>query len=397
MKQLGRKIFATRSSFTGETLNDSAFLALSDGSIFLGTSIGASGLQSGEVVFNTSMSGYQEILSDPSYARQLVALTYPHIGNTGTNPLDMESEKSNVSGFIIRNYSDPSNWRSGCSLRDFLVQNDIVAIADVDTRRLTRLLRTKGSLSGAIACGHDASRELALEAARDFGGLEGLDLAKQVTCEAPYVWKEGLWSLSNNERSEPPKAKFRVVAYDFGVKRNILRLLVNRRCEVEVVPADTTAKEIIERQPHGVFLSNGPGDPKACHYAIEAVREIVDSGIPSFGICLGYQILALACGAQTIKMKFGHHGANHPVKDLQEGKVLITSQNHGFSVDEASLPDALSPTHRSLFDGTLQGVEHRQQPAFGFQGHPEGSPGPHDIHALFDKFISSMKADTTSG
>ncbi len=378
-------------------MNDSAFLALSDGSIFLGTSIGASGLQSGEVVFNTSMSGYQEILSDPSYARQLVALTYPHIGNTGTTPLDMESEISHVSGLIIRNYSDPSNWRSTESLQDFLVQNSIVAIANVDTRRLTRLLRKKGALSGAISCGHDASRELALQAAKEFGGLENLDLAREVTCEASYAWKEGLWSLSTNGYSAPLNPKFRVVAYDFGVKRNILRLLVNRGCEVEVVPADTTAKEIIDRQPHGVFLSNGPGDPKACRYAIEAAREIVDAGIPSFGICLGYQILALACGAQTIKMKFGHHGANHPVKELQGGKVLITSQNHGFSVDEASLPGVLSPTHRSLFDGTLQGVEHRHQPAFGFQGHPEGSPGPQDIHSLFDKFISLMKDNITSG
>jgi carbamoyl-phosphate synthase small subunit len=378
-------------------LNYPAFLALSDGSIFLGTSIGASGLHSGEVVFNTSMTGYQEILSDPSYARQLVALTYPHIGNTGINSLDMESEIPHVSGLIIRNYSDPSNWRSTGTLRDFLVHNNIVAIADVDTRRLTRLLRKKGALSGALSCGQDASRELALQAARDFSGLESLDLTKGVTCKASYGWKEGPWSLSANEYSIPSHSKYRVVAYDFGIKRNILRLLTNRGCEVEVVPADTTAKEIIERRPNGVFLSNGPGDPKACSYAIKAVREIVDAGIPSFGICLGYQILALACGAQTAKMKFGHHGANHPVKELEGGRVLITSQNHGFSVDETSLPPALSPTHRSLFDGTLQGLEHRYQPAFGFQGHPEGSPGPHDIHSLFDKFISLMKANTTSG
>ena len=377
-------------SFTGVILNRSAILALSDGSVFYGTAIGADGISNGEVVFNTSMTGYQEIITDPSYAKQIVTLTYPHIGSVGINELDDESRLGFLAGLVIRNSSPCSNWRATQRLSDFLEERGVIAIADIDTRKLTRILRQKGSLSGCICSGHNLSVDVAIANAKKFSGLENLDLAKEVTCTNSYKWAEGVWSAAKNKFDTDGRAKHQVVAIDFGIKSNILRLLSNRGCEVEVVPASTTADDILAKSPNGVFLSNGPGDPKACDYAVEEVAKIAASGTPIFGICLGYQILALAFGARTMKMKFGHHGANHPVKDLTSGRVMITSQNHGFSVDESHIGDDLVVTHKSLFDGTIQGIKHTKLPAFGFQGHPEGSPGPHDIHALFDKFETLM-------
>ncbi len=371
-------------------MDRSAILALSDGSVFYGTAIGADGVSSGEVVFNTAMTGYQEIITDPSYAKQIVTLTYPHIGSVGINDLDDESRLGFLAGLVIRNSSPCSNWRATQRLSDFLGERGVIAIADIDTRRLTRILRQKGSLSGCIYAGQNFSVDAAISNAKKFSGLENLDLAKEVTCSGPYKWAEGVWSATKNEFDANGRSKHQVVAIDFGIKRNILRLLSDRGCEVEVVPASTKAGDILAKSPDGVFLSNGPGDPKACDYAVEEVAKIAASGIPIFGICLGYQILALAFGARTMKMKFGHHGANHPVKDLISKRVMITSQNHGFAVDESNVGDDLVVTHKSLFDGTIQGIKHRKLPAFGFQGHPEGSPGPHDIHALFDKFETLM-------
>ncbi len=369
-----------------------AVLALEDGTLFHGISIGAEGLSSGEVVFNTAMTGYQEILTDPSYSRQLVTLTYPHIGNVGTTPLDSESSGVAASGLIIRDLPlVHSNYRARSSLPEFLAANGVVAIAEIDTRRLTRLLRQKGAQNGCIMAG-EIDTDTAIAAAREFPGLKGMDLAKVVTTEKPYTWQEGTWDQAT-ERSRPaPEARFHVVAYDFGVKRNILRLLVDHGCKVTVVPATTPAAEVLAMSPDGVFLSNGPGDPEPCVYAIEAIREFLDRGVPTFGICLGHQLLGLASGARSMKMKFGHHGANHPVIDLDTGRVMISSQNHGFALDAEGLPATLRVTHKSLFDGTLQGVERTDKPAFSFQGHPEASPGPHDVVGLFGRFVALMEA-----
>ncbi len=374
-----------------------AVLALEDGSIFRGTAIGAEGSSSGEVVFNTSMTGYQEILTDPSYAQQIITLTYPHIGNTGTNPEDNESDRVWASGLVIRDLPRlASNWRDEQSLDAFLKERGVVAIAEIDTRRLTRLLREKGALNGCLLSGtalETGGEAAALEQARAFPGLKGMDLAKVVSRSDTQPWNEGVWELGAGYQSGP-KPTFKVVAYDYGVKRNILRMLVARGCEVIVVPAQTGADEVLALKPDGIFLSNGPGDPEPCDYAISAIKSLLETGIPLFGICLGCQLLALACGAKTVKMALGHHGANHPVQDLQSKVVLITSQNHGFAVDEASLPANLKATHKSLFDGTLQGIERTDTPAFGFQGHPEASPGPHDVAPLFDHFIELMAART---
>ncbi|PZQ19559.1 MAG: carbamoyl-phosphate synthase small subunit [Rhodanobacter denitrificans] len=369
-----------------------AILALADGSLFHGLSVGATGRTVGEVVFNTAMTGYQEILTDPSYARQIVTLTYPHIGNTGCNAVDAESDRAHAAGLVIRDLPLlASNWRSEETLSDYLVRNDIVAIAGIDTRRLTRILRDKGAQNGCIAAGADVDADAAIAAARAFGGLDGADLAREVSVASTYVWDEGSFDLDRTA-FQRPAARWRVVAYDFGAKRNILRLLVDRGCEVTVVPATTPAAEVLALDPHGVFLSNGPGDPAACTYAIDAAREFLRARIPLFGICLGHQLLGLAAGAKTVKMKFGHHGANHPVIDLDSGRVMISSQNHGFAVDEATLPGNVKATHRSLFDGSLQGLAFADAPAFGFQGHPEASPGPHDVGGLFDRFIHQMEA-----
>lgn len=375
-------------------MNYPALLALADGTIYEGSAVGAHGEVSGEVVFNTSITGYQEILTDPSYAQQIVTLTYPHIGNTGTTEIDAESTAIHAAGLVVRDASlIASNWRSERSLTEYLQQNNVIAIADIDTRSLTRRLREYGAQSGAIVAGPQANLEHALELARGFGGLAGADLAQVVSASAPYSWGEGGWSIdTDGYQTAQTKSPHRIVAFDFGVKRNILRLLSDRGCQVEVVPAKTSAEKVLSMAPDGVFLSNGPGDPEPCDYAINAIREIVATGIPVFGICLGHQLLALACGATTSKMKFGHHGANHPVADLANGEVLITSQNHGFAVDEKTLPDSLTLTHRSLFDGTVQGISHNEFPAFGFQGHPEASPGPHDVQPLFDKFIDNINA-----
>ncbi len=371
-----------------------AILALADGSLFYGTAIGADGETSGEVVFNTAMTGYQEILTDPSYSRQLVTLTYPHIGNTGVNEEDVESDRIQAAGLIIRDLPlVASNWRSQGSLEDYLRDSNVVGIADIDTRRLTRILRDKGSQNGAIVAGADASAERALELAKAFPGLKGMDLAKEVTCDKPWEWRQGEWTLGQGY-DEPAESRFRVVAWDYGVKFNILRMLASRGCEVTVVPAQTPASEVLAMNPDGVFLSNGPGDPEPCDYAIQAIREVLETDIPVFGICLGHQLLALASGARTVKMGHGHHGANHPVQDLANGTVMITSQNHGFAVDETSLPDSLEATHKSLFDGTLQGIRRTDKPAFSFQGHPEASPGPHDVAPLFDEFIRLMEVRT---
>ena len=370
-----------------------ALLALEDGSVFYGQSIGAEGSSVGEVVFNTAMTGYQEILTDPSYARQIVTLTYPQIGNTGTNDEDNESDGVWSAGLVIRQLPRRvSNWRAQQSLPEFLVSHNVVAIADVDTRRLTRLIREKGALAGCILAGAeagtDAGREKALQAARDFPGLQGMDLAKEVTGPA-RSWTQTSWQIEGGygELADP---RFKVVAYDFGVKRNILRLLAERGCELSVVPAQTAAEEVLAMKPDGIFLSNGPGDPEPCDYAIEAIQTLLKSGIPIFGICLGHQLLSLASGARTVKMPHGHHGANHPVQDLGSREVVITSQNHGFAVDGDTLPGNLKCTHLSLFDGTVQGVERTDVPAFSFQGHPEASPGPQDCQYLFDKFINMM-------
>ncbi len=367
-----------------------ALLVLEDGSVFEGSSIGVAGDTTGEVVFNTAMTGYQEILTDPSYSHQIVTLTYPHIGNVGTNDGDAESAGVHASGLVIRDLSPVmSNWRGQLSLQDYLIKHNIVAIADIDTRRLTRLLRDKGAMGGCIMAG-DVDREIALKKAREFAGLKGLDLAQVVSVAQSYVWEAGEWDLDSNAAVTPDEVKYHVVAYDYGVKYNILRMLVSRGCKVTVVPAKTPAKDVLAMNPDGVFLSNGPGDPEPCDYAIAAIKEILETEIPIFGICLGHQLLALACGAKTLKMKFGHHGANHPVQDLKSGQVMITSQNHGFAVDESSLPDNLQATHRSLFDDSLQGIHRTDKPAFSFQGHPEASPGPHDIAPVFDHFIELM-------
>jgi carbamoyl-phosphate synthase small subunit len=374
-----------------------ALLALEDGSLFSGVSIGVSGQTVGEVVFNTALTGYQEILTDPSYLKQIVTLTYPHIGNVGSNPDDEESPLVQAAGLVIRDLSlVTSNWRSQESLHDYLVRHNTVAIADIDTRRLTRILREKGAQNGCIVAGENIDADAALAAARGFAGLKGMDLAQEITTAEPYLWNQGSWSLADGmpEPLAQADAKFKVVAYDFGVKRNILRMLVDRGCAVHVVPAKTPAKDVLAMQPDGVFMSNGPGDPEPCDYAIAAIQEFLEAGVPLFGICLGHQLLSLACGAKTLKMKFGHHGANHPVQALDDGTVMITSQNHGFAVDEASLPSTLRATHRSLFDGSLQGVAHTEKPAFSFQGHPEASPGPHDVAPLFDQFIASMQGST---
>ena len=370
-----------------------AILALEDGNLFEGVAIGAQGCSSGEVVFNTAMTGYQEILTDPSYARQIVTLTYPHIGNTGANSEDNESVKAWAAGLVIRDLPLlASNFRCQQTLQDFLQDQGVVAIAEIDTRRLTRLLREKGSLNGCLLSGPELERggtERALAEARAFPGLKGMDLAREVSVKKSFEWNQGSWTLGAGYQ-DAGASRFRVAAYDFGVKQNILRLLSARGCAVTVVPAMTPAQEVLALEPDGVFLSNGPGDPEPCGYAISAVREFLDAGVPLFGICLGHQLLGLACGARTVKMPHGHHGANHPVRNLDDGTVLITSQNHGFAVDEASLPENLRCTHRSLFDDTLQGVAHREKPAFGFQGHPEASPGPHDASPLFDRFIELM-------
>jgi len=376
-------------------LTDLAILALEDGTIFHGQGIGASGESCGEVVFNTAMTGYQEILTDPSYARQLVTLTCPHIGNTGCNEQDNEAERVMAAGLIIRDCpARASNWRATESLPDYLRRNDAVAIAGIDTRKLTRILREKGAQSGAIVSGPDVSATsapAAVELARSFPGLKGMDLARVVTTVRPYEWLAGSWDLDSRQWGSV-EPRYHVVAYDFGIKRNILRMLADRGCRVTVVPATTTAEEVLALSPDGIFLSNGPGDPEPCDYAIKAIRKLLKKNIPLFGICLGHQLLALAVGARTSKMKFGHHGANHPVQDLGSGRVLITSQNHGFAVDENSLPPTVRATHRSLFDQTLQGIALNNAPAFSFQGHPEASPGPHDIAGLFDRFIADISA-----
>ncbi len=375
-----------------------ALLVLEDGSTFRGESIGVDGQTTGEVVFNTAMTGYQEILTDPSYAKQIVTLTYPHIGNVGVNEEDEESSHIHSAGLVVRDVPlIASNWRSQETLEAYLQRRKIVGIAGIDTRRLTRVLREKGAQNGCIVAGDTLDEAAALAAARAFPGLKGMDLAKEVTTHQPYEWAQGSWTLEGGLPQAPhpiaEKLPIHVVAYDFGVKRNILRMLVDRGCRISVVPAQTPASEVMKLKPDGVFLSNGPGDPEPCDYAIAAIKDIAAQKIPLFGICLGHQLLSLASGARTMKMKFGHHGANHPVQDLASKVVMITSQNHGFAVDESSLPANLKPTHRSLFDGTLQGVERADCPAFSFQGHPEASPGPHDVAPLFDRFID-MIADS---
>lgn len=377
-------------------MNSPAILLLADGTQFAGRSIGADGFSVGEVVFNTALTGYQEILTDPSYARQLVTLTYPHIGNVGVNPEDQESDRIHAGGLIIRDLPFVhSNYRATASLDSYLKTEGVVGIADIDTRKLTRILREKGAQSGVIIAGDTACSVAGMARAREalaaFPGLAGMDLAREVTTPERYIWTEGSWVFGEGHPSKDG-GRFHVVAYDYGVKRNILRMLVDRGCRLTVVPAETKASEVLALRPDGVFLSNGPGDPEPCTYAIEAIREILDANIPVFGICLGHQLLGLASGAKTLKMKFGHHGANHPVQDLETGQVMITSQNHGFAIDDASLPACLKPTHRSLFDQSLQGITRTDKSAFSFQGHPEASPGPHDVAPLFDQFIAAMEA-----
>ena len=369
-----------------------AILVLEDGTTFRGESIGVDGSTIGEVVFNTAMTGYQEILTDPSYCRQIVTLTYPHIGSVGVNSEDEESSGVFLSGLVIRDLAVVSSWRSQQTLADFLQAHRVVAIADIDTRKLTRILRAKGAQRGCIIAGKALSEADALNQAQACPGLKGMDLAQVVSTSSVYMWEQGEWSLAKGYADAQGDMPYHVVAYDFGVKRNILRMLVARGCRLTVVPAQTSAAEVMALKPDGVFLSNGPGDPEPCGYAIAAIKTLLDQSIPIFGICLGHQLLALACGAKTVKMKFGHHGANHPVLDIQRQRVMISSQNHGFAVDEASLPDCLKMTHLSLFDQSLQGIHHTQQPAFGFQGHPEASPGPHDVAYLFDHFVALMKA-----
>lgn len=370
-----------------------AILALADGSVFRGEAIGADGHSVGEVVFNTAMTGYQEILTDPSYARQIVTLTYPHIGNTGTVPDDSESFQVWAAGLVIRDLPlMASNWRSTQSLPDYLKENGTVAIAGIDTRRLTRILREKGAQNGCILAGDDATEEKALELAREFPGLKGMDLAKEVSVKETYEWRSSVWSLAANAHVEIPASElpYHVVTFDYGIKYNILRMLVDRGCRITVLPAQTTAAEALALKPDGILLGNGPGDPEPCDYAIKAIQEILETDMPVFGICLGHQLLALASGAHTVKMVNGHHGANHPVVNVDTGEVMITSQNHGFAVDEATLPANVRATHKSLFDGTLQGIERTDKSAFSFQGHPEASPGPHDVAPLFDRFIKAM-------
>jgi carbamoyl-phosphate synthase small subunit len=369
-----------------------AILVLQDGTVFKGESIGATGVSTGEVVFNTSMTGYQEILTDPSYRKQIVTLTYPHIGNTGTNDEDEESLGIHAAGLIIRDLPMlASNWRNQRPLSDYLSENGVVGIANIDTRKLTRILRDKGAQNGCLMAG-DIDEARALKHAKEFAGLKGMDLAKEVTTLESYEWMEGSWSLEGGHPEPSLELPKHVVAYDYGVKRNILRMLVDRGCRVTVVPAQTPASEVLAMKPDGVFLSNGPGDPEPCDYAIKAIDEIVETGLPVFGICLGHQLLGLASGAKTIKMKFGHHGANHPVQNIDKGTVMISSQNHGFAVDSDNLPDNLKVTHKSLFDQSLQGIHRTDKPAFGFQGHPEASPGPHDVAPVFDHFIELMEA-----
>lgn len=373
-------------------LTDNALLALEDGSLFHGTSIGIDGESIGEVVFNTSITGYQEILTDPSYYKQIVTLTHPHIGNVGTNSEDEESAKAFVSGLIIRDLPlAMSNWRASETLSDYLIRHNIVAIAGIDTRQLTRHLRQHGAMKACIVAGDNIDTSKSIETAKSFDGLVGMDLAKEVSTTSAYNWADGTWSLEDGIKPSPGKKEWRVIAYDFGMKRNILRILADLGCEVSVVPAQTPASDVLAEKPDGVFLSNGPGDPDPCDYAIKAIQEIINTGMPVFGICLGHQLLSLALGAKTSKMKFGHHGANHPVQSLEGGQVMITSQNHGFAVDEKTLPRDLIATHRSLFDGSLQGVHHKNYPVFGFQGHPEASPGPHDLKPLFNHFIELMQ------
>jgi carbamoyl-phosphate synthase small subunit len=370
-----------------------AILVLADGTVFRGIAIGATGSSVGEVVFNTAMTGYQEILTDPSYCKQIVTLTYPHIGNVGVNAEDVESRQVFASGLVVRDLSmTVSNFRSTQSLPDYLKANNVVAIAGIDTRKLTRILREKGAQNGCIATGTDEAA--ALKAARGFAGLEGMDLAKEVSCAESYTWTQREWELGVGY-PEATHTKFHVVAYDFGVKRNILRMLAERGCRITVVPAQTTAKDVLAMEPDGVFLSNGPGDPEPCDYAIKATKKFLAAEVPLFGICLGHQIMGLAVGAKTMKMKFGHRGANHPVQDTQTKRVMITSQNHGFAVDAATLPKNARVTHVSLFDGTLQGFELTDKPAFCFQGHPEASPGPHDVSHLFDRFVGMMEKRKT--
>ncbi len=375
-------------------MSQKALLALADGSLFWGDSIGVAGDTVGEVVFNTAMTGYQEILTDPSYARQIVTLTYPHIGNVGANSGDEESASVFASGLVIRDLPlVASNWRSEMSLPEYLQKNNVVAIADIDTRRLTRILREKGAQNGCIVAGDNIDEQDAIAKAKAFAGLKGMDLAKEVTTSEQYEWTQGSWEIDSNSHPmhSADQLKHHVVAYDFGIKRNILNMLVDRGCRVTVVPAKTPAADVLAMSPDGIFLSNGPGDPEPCDYAIDAIKTVLETDIPVFGICLGHQLLALSCGAQTEKMKFGHHGANHPVQDLGSQSVMISSQNHGFAVNEASLPDNLTATHRSLFDGSLQGIHRTDKPAFGFQGHPEASPGPHDVAPVFDHFIELIE------
>ena len=387
---------------THSTSSRPAILVLEDGSVFCGIAIGADGSSTGEVVFNTAMTGYQEILTDPSYARQIVTLTYPHIGNVGTNREDDECERVWAAGLVIRDLSHvASNFRNEQTLDAYLMSRNIVGIADIDTRRLTRILRDSGAQNGCLMAG-EIDESVALAAAKNFTGLKGMDLAKEVSTTESYEWTKGVWKLGEGYQQVKPQAKdthatrrqFNVVAYDFGVKRNILRMLAERGCNLTVVPAQTSAAEVLSMNPDGVFLSNGPGDPEPCHYAIAAIAELLQASLPLFGICLGHQLLSLACGAKTLKMKFGHHGANHPVQDLLTKKVMITSQNHGFAVDESSLPDNIEVTHKSLFDHSLQGIRFTDKPAFSFQGHPEASPGPQDVAPLFDHFIALMAAQS---
>lgn len=375
-------------------MTKSALLVLEDGTVFTGTAIGADGLSVGEVVFNTSMTGYQEILTDPSYSRQIVTLTYPHIGNTGTNNEDIESNGVHACGLIIRDLPlIASSFRNQQTLSDYLKANNVVGIADIDTRKLTRILREKGAQAGCIMAGADLDEAKALAAAKAFPGLKGMDLAKEVTTDKTYQWRKGSWRLVGGLPADTPveELKYKVVAYDYGIKQNILRMLVDRGCDVTVVPAKTSAADVLAMNPDGVFLSNGPGDPEPCDYAIEAIQQILKTEIPIFGICLGHQLLALASGAKTLKMKFGHHGANHPVSNIEQGNVMITSQNHGFAADETTLPANIKVTHKSLFDGSLQGIHRTDKPAFSFQGHPEASPGPTDAAPLFDHFIELIE------